>query len=129
MPWVGRGIPASEDSIRFGTLSDVHSDDLGNVYVADSANNAIVKISDAGKVVKVFTTRNCVPSTFTIDDKQNIFVPCSKYDAKVQRIDPEGRLHDFYKGYHSRITTNKLEKLQLTPHVRLQGRKTLGDRL
>jgi DNA-binding beta-propeller fold protein YncE len=75
---------------------NVAVDHDGNVYVADSGNNRIVKINAAGKWVSSFGTLGTGPGQFNIpadvavDPSGNIYVADSR-NQRVQKFDGSGK--------------------------------------
>ena len=105
MPY-GGGVGAVDGvgrAARFDGPSDVTIDSLGNIYVADSGNKVIRKVSSAG-VVTTFAgirpshglvdgtgsnARFHMPSAITLDSSGNLFVSDS-YQSVIRRVTPSG---------------------------------------
>jgi streptogramin lyase len=77
----GQGILAS-----FYTPAGVAVDGSGNVYVADSGNNALKKIIPDGTVIPILTVN--FPRTVSVDGSGNVYV--SSEDSVIYKITPDG---------------------------------------
>ncbi len=83
------------DSIRtFVTPGAVATDSLGNVYVADSGNQTIRKITAAGAVTTLAGTAFNNPTSLAIDTSGNIFVADSGNNT-IGKITPAGAVTTF----------------------------------
>jgi sugar lactone lactonase YvrE len=87
---------------QFHGPRDVAIDDFDNIYVADSQNHRIRKISPAGKVTTIAGTGEHGfrdgpssiaqfnhPIGIAVDDSQNIYV-ADLYNHRIRKISPEG---------------------------------------
>ncbi|MFP5389968.1 MAG: SMP-30/gluconolactonase/LRE family protein [Gammaproteobacteria bacterium] len=90
-PGLAGGADGAASEARFNSPTDVAVDSAGNVYVADSANSAIRKISPAG-VVSTFAGAAAGfsgPNGIVIDKAGNLYV-ADTYTPAIRRITPAG---------------------------------------
>jgi gliding motility-associated-like protein len=76
------------NSASFNTPTAVGLDDLGNLYVSDSGNGSIRKITPAG-VVSTFVTGLNFPRELRVDGTGNIYV-AEQNGNTIKRISPAG---------------------------------------
>lgn len=87
----GKGyLDAAGVAARFGYSSGVAVDSAGNVYVADSDNNAIRKVSPTG-LVSTLSREIRSPFGVAVDEAGNVYVTASGSQA-IQKISPTGAL-------------------------------------
>lgn len=100
-------IDGNGSSARFERPADIATDTQGNIYVADSFNNKIKKISPSGQVITLagsgergdadgpgssaaFNT----PSAVAVDLEGNIYV-ADRNNDKIKKITPDGNVSTF----------------------------------
>jgi len=84
---------------KFDTPMLVRTDSEGNIFVADSGNSVIRKISPSGSVTTAANGAGCWLTSFTIDKAGNFLVPCSRHqNGVINQITPAGVSTIFAKG-------------------------------
>ena len=85
--------PASGDIGRLNNPQDIFIDGQNNVYVADTGNNAVLKLDAQGNLLKVITEANGLPIQYPlgvfVDDDGDIFV-ADNGNARILHLDPDG---------------------------------------
>jgi DNA-binding beta-propeller fold protein YncE len=76
---------------RFNKPRGIAIDAAGNLYVADSSNDRIRKITPAGEVSTIAGTRFTRPSSIAIDAAGKLYV-AELGDDRIHKITPEGKV-------------------------------------
>jgi trimeric autotransporter adhesin len=76
---LGDGGPAT--SAQLNTPRDVAVDTLGNLYIADYGNNAVVKVSSSGILTTVFGRQGAGPIGVAVDGAGNLFFAAFGFSA------------------------------------------------
>lgn len=82
-------------SATFNSPNSLAIDNLGNIYVADSGNSSVRKITAAGTVTTLAKLNSGVLSAITVDNSGNIFIRAS---SDIYQIPSIGSVRKLYLG-------------------------------
>lgn len=86
----GAGDGTNKNEWRFQSPSSLVRDSVGNIFVADTGNGRVRKISASGQLSTV-TTRLSQPSSVALDSQSRLYAG-DRYTGGIYRIDPDGQL-------------------------------------
>lgn len=95
------GLAGNDDGIgnsaRFSGPLGIAVDTAGNVYVADTGNHLIRKITPVGVVTTVAGTQGLTSTSLTIDGAGNIYAS-DRDNASIRKIAPDGTISTLARG-------------------------------